>query len=560
MQEPAPSAAAIRELIRAGELEAAQRLLAAAEARTPLPAALLLLRGDLLARTGDVAGAEALLRGVLRQAPGDQGAAQRLVRLLREAGRLVEARDIFRALVWRGPAAAEVQDRLVNQLSSGADCEPAATLAFLAALLEGGEPRPVVLLRQAVFLARQQQPGPALQAMDRARAAGPLPVYAAGIHVDLLLAAGRDHDALAEAQALQARAPEDPRLAEKLVIAAAAAGEPGLAGEAMEAAVARHPTDWWLLFRFGRLPLRREAVTRIFAQIEANARQHTLQPRALFQYALACLEQQALAPAAAALETPGMDDPAVAPMVAALAPALRRLRQGGLPPARFAEDRLREVEVVPQPGAATVLLVFGGVMGRFSYLPLALFDRWLQRYDCHAVHLRDPLGAAFLQGLPSLGADEAAMAEALAAICRDLGARRIVTLGASVGGFAAARLGSRLGATAALSLAGPTLLDPAVDLAARPQHVRNAFERLKARVDLRDDLARRPSMRFLYAYSAERPRHAAQMQLLDGIPNVMPWPFPGEDTSFTALRAFADGSLDAMLEQGLGLRRCGAAA
>ncbi len=138
---------------------------------------------------------------------------------------------------------------------------------------------------------------------------------------------------------------------------------------------------------------------------------------------------------------------------------LDRLPAGapGRPP--FADDETLEVQSAPSPGADTVILVFCGVRDRIG-MPTPLFHRWMERLGCSVIYLRDFQRAHFLKGVRSLAEDRAGSVKALKSLAAELGARRILCLGNSSGGYGALLYGLELGAEAVLSFSGPSNLEP----------------------------------------------------------------------------------------------------
>ena len=542
----------IRRLIADGSLDEAQRQLGSQGEAGPLPAELRLLQADVLQKKGDGPGAIALLRVLIGEEPDNLAALVRLIRLLRDSGGLAEAREHFINTVWDSGLKPEEMDRLVNQLTSGSDATPEASLDFLQVLDEGDATRLVVRVRRAAFLAQTGRSAEALENLDRAAATGKLPPYAATTHFELMMAAGRTADAADTARRLMQVEPKDTRHAERLAIAAIAQGEPVLAAKTLEAAFAQNPDDWWLLFRFNRIAFAPQIVERMYA-VAARQADRIKDPRGAFQYALLCLEQGRI-DAALPILSRIQSDASVGSMARPLVRALHWLKPADAAPPRYTEDRRLDVRTLPCPGADTAIIVFSGMLGRFGYLPMSQMDGFMAGYRAHLIYLNDVQNAAYLRGLPSFGGREDETVAGLAAVLRDLGARRVVTVGAALGGFGAARYGARLQANAVLSLGGPVVLDPAGSMTDVPVEMRAALSRLAKRYDIVEDLQASPVTRLVYAYTAGRPDQTSQARRLAGLPGLVERPVEGSDNAFTAMVAVGRGLLPGLMED-LGLAR-----
>ena len=126
----------------------------------------------------------------------------------------------------------------------------------------------------------------------------------------------------------------------------------------------------------------------------------------------------------------------------------------------FVDDPRKDVQIVPREGADTAMLLFCAVHHRFG-LPLGVLHRWLSAFPASILFLRDFEVRLFMKGIRSLGPDRASSTAALGKILADLGARRILCLGASGGGYGALRYGLDVGAEEVVSFAGPVSMEPA---------------------------------------------------------------------------------------------------
>ncbi len=112
-------------------------------------------------------------------------------------------------------------------------------------------------------------------------------------------------------------------------------------------------------------------------------------------------------------------------------------------------DRLR-----PSP---RLVVAFGGLQQKLGGIR-SEFYRSLERLDCAALFVTDP-GRRWYQYEPAVIAGLLDEIRQAAARC---GARRLVCIGNSMGGFGALLFGARLGADAILGFAPQTAIDPAI--------------------------------------------------------------------------------------------------
>jgi len=129
------------------------------------------------------------------------------------------------------------------------------------------------------------------------------------------------------------------------------------------------------------------------------------------------------------------------------------------PPLTFSDNPEAEIQIVRRPGCDAVLLCFCAQRGTFG-VPLNLAHQWLGRLSANLVYIKDFRDLAGGCGYPSLGPDRASTMMALLRIAKDLGGKRIYTVGVSLGGYPALYYGLELGAVAVLALAGETDLTP----------------------------------------------------------------------------------------------------
>ena len=189
---------------------------------------------------------------------------------------------------------------------------------------------------------------------------------------------------------------------------------------------------------------------------------------------------------------------------------------------RFCDDYPKPLQVVPRQGAETALLVFCGASHRIG-MPLTMFHRWLARLPVSLVYLRDLRELCYLGGIKDLGGDLSSTVSALGGLVQDLGARRIVCYGNSVGGYGALRYGLDLAADAVICMGGLINLDAAFNRHLRYANTARTVETAfpEAQFDLRELYRRaeaRPRCWLVYGERNWDDRiHARYMTGLDGV-------------------------------------------
>lgn len=104
-----------------------------------------------------------------------------------------------------------------------------------------------------------------------------------------------------------------------------------------------------------------------------------------------------------------------------------------------------------------LLVAFGGMAGHMGMPPFEFF-RISQALDARKAYVRDLGRAWYHLGVPDLGTDIDAVAEALRGLVADSGAERVVFAGNSAGGFAALLFGAMLGVDEVMAFSPQTLL------------------------------------------------------------------------------------------------------
>ena len=204
----------------------------------------------------------------------------------------------------------------------------------------------------------------------------------------------------------------------------------------------------------------------------------------------------------------------------ALFDAMPRFAQA---PIAFRNDPSAEIQIIQRPDCAYVLLCFcaaGGTLG----LPVNFIHQWLGRLPTSLVYIKDFRNLCGGCGFPSLGPDRASAVAALRHIAKEIGGKKLYTLGVSLGGYAALYYGLELQATSILSFAGATDYTPEFVNSLGPPS--KDYSNLCSQapdyvINLRDACAAAADRtQILIAYSANQTRDRLQAERLAGLSNV----------------------------------------
>jgi len=223
---------------------------------------------------------------------------------------------------------------------------------------------------------------------------------------------------------------------------------------------------------------------------------------------------------------------------------------------RFMEDSAVQYE--PCAGSDRLIIVFGGINQGVG-LPVFEFRRSLSEFSCAKLFVRD-LGQSWYHGeLPGFAADRDDALAKMAALIERGGYRRIVTIGNSMGGYAAIWFGVRLAAAQVLAFAPQTFIGPWLRLwHLDPRWMREILSvyqnalRNRPVLDLKRDLARRRYESKIEIFCGDMCRldvvHAGRMSKLDGVTV-----HSIQDTHHDSIKRLRDdGTLRELLSRGLG--------
>ncbi len=538
-------------------------------------------RIDAMIAGGDFKGAAAGIAEALGPAPGHLPARLAEVRLALAMGETSRAVELSGALwvqrpqnpwVWLAHlqclvrsgshAAAElmfrdgvgrpdIEDQIIAQAAG--DLLPAFPLAqqveFLRASVSQRPDNTALQLRLAMRAHANGNYQLALDVFRRIEKSGPLPAYAARARKQLLSFEVSADAAVEQLSADVKNGAADVETLCRLCRFAATAGRFDVAEAALRKALELHPLEWRTLYRLNRVFLGDSQDAAIFDRLAKL--DETAAPNASWrlQYVLFALRTGHEVQARQAL-TSLLDADVVGPTARTLIAAIDALDTSAPRRPEFSDDH---VTVVRQPGARGTIVVFGGLIGGLSYLGFRQIDRLLAQLPAHVVYLRDPYGRAFLQGIPHLGAGEAAMHSALSRLAGELGTPRVITMGGSASGYAALRAGLAIGANSVISLAG--FATPAAHEAGDQAYGRQALDELfngnADAFDMRPALRSHPEVSLIQVVGGNYAPDMERAHALRGIGNVDIHVLPGVDTHHVALPAVASGLLKRLLDSAL---------
>ena len=178
-----------------------------------------------------------------------------------------------------------------------------------------------------------------------------------------------------------------------------------------------------------------------------------------------------------------------------------------------------------------VAIAFGGLAGRFGGIPPFEFLNLISDIPAYKIFLRDPYGLWYHNGIPGIGNSIREVAHYLRGQCLLRGARRIVTIGNSAGGYAAILFGILIQADEVQAFSPQTRLlhlsdFPSENLNQLHQNTRAE----KSFLDLRDVLLKEgsTSTKICISYAQYDPTDVRHALHLANLPNVRlfnyPWP------------------------------------
>jgi hypothetical protein len=119
------------------------------------------------------------------------------------------------------------------------------------------------------------------------------------------------------------------------------------------------------------------------------------------------------------------------------------------------------IQIDVERDGSTLLIAFGGMMGKFAGMPAFEFFSLLSREDptVKRVFVRDLRQAWYQHGVEGVGSGVPEVASRLRELVAESGAQRVVTIGASAGGFGAILFGTLIEADEVHAFSPQTFLD-----------------------------------------------------------------------------------------------------
>lgn len=540
----------VMQSLESGDFNQATRLIDLALERWPENVRLQLTKGDVLRMAEGGVAAALYYIGLLDGRPAHPWALGRLGPILSETEFApADSAAIIDALV-AAKLDAAAQPTLFDPLLKS--LTPDHQLATLRAIApNSGSFR--LEWKLAVAETERGDVAAALDILTKARNEGRSNEAATTLLSELLATCSRLPEAIQLLTQAMEDGPDRPDPQRRLINILQRAGEFKQAGELMERAIARWPNDWMLLFRLNRLPIEPAWLKSIFDKIASTADAAAQRDeRFRMQFVLACLHVGEIERAYRLLQHP-FSKP-VAHMALPLIKALDARPIEFWRNSRLNDNRSLDVQIACGERARVTIVVPIGVT--FGYLPPAMIDALFAQHDVNVIYLRDFRKRSYLRGVMGLGRDEAETLNALKRIISDLGAPRMATMGASMGGFVAMRYGALLDAFAAVSFAGPTELisfyQGSKATIWNPSHFIKLT--LQRESELPCDLipvlrSSGANTRFFQFYGDGAADDAWQAKRLQGLPNVAVMPVCGVADHIMVDHMIADGSFDALLQR-----------
>ncbi|GLK84293.1 tetratricopeptide repeat protein [Ancylobacter defluvii] len=515
---PAEFRAAVQQCLDGNDLAGAHRLAREAAMAHPRDIDCQLQLGRLLDQSGRHGEAAAHYQALRTAFPNNAWVAARLATSLAKQGRGEEALALYHAAV-AGAGLTEAQrTQIARQIAAPLRRNHAA--AALLASRVAVTPDDAALLREAGSAAASTNNlTEAIGFLDRSAALQPLPAWAHAIRIDAR-------------QKLARRAGQWPPV------------DAGLEA-ALEAALAQPPLAATYVRFLNRLPLRREAWTRLYRQVRTAADPGTKDGFLLYEILLAALQadDRGFADEVAAALVSGSE---WAERAAPLIEALHAASSAVWSRSRLEDDKAAELQIVRVPGAQATLLVFATLTGNFMMLPLAMLDALLAALPVNVVYLRDTMSyAPGLRGFRSFGPHLDDTLVRLRQEIATLGAPRLLTLGASASGLSAIRYGARLGAERAVTFGALTSLGPEFGHAAIRSGRLTMAAVTEAQTRFRDvasELAAAPTMRVEFHYGAEYKLDVDHAFRVKDLPGISIHPSAGVDHHYVVLSMIAAGT------------------
>lgn len=547
---PVEAHAEVAALLARGAVAEAEAALEAALARWSRNPKLLLVKGEVLAKTSPARAAVhyAALTGDASLAPWPAG---RLADLLPLPAATPDEAVALAEAVCAGAVDRPLKERILDALLESGDTAARTKLTEIA-----GAKSKIFKYESKLAVARTESGDfeGAIDVLANARAEGRLSLHAAVLYADLLAATDRLAQSIALLEEIYAKNPDHADISRRLTMMLQRARDFDRAAEVFEQAVARWPQDWMLVYRLNRLPITHARYERILDLLFTRAGDALQKNERLrFHAALAALHGDDPARGFALLDGAEFTPP-VSILAVPVQKALKSRDAGAWRAAsRLVDDRTKEVQVTKSAKARGTVMLTTGIT--FGNLPLAFIDALFAAHHFNVIYLRDFGKRVYLRGVSALGADEDATIETLKRMAAELGGKRVIAMGSSSGGFSAMRMGALMGADIAVSFSGQTALASYLDTTRVSAWNPNFFVKVQMEregalpFDLLPVLSQPSKTKFLQFYGSDDAEDTRQALRLKGLANVMLIPVRGVGDHFVVDHMIADGSFEALLKE-----------
>lgn len=537
-------------MLQEGEIEHATALFDRAVRRWPKSSKLLLLKGEILARTSGRHQAAMYYLDLLSHASLSQWAAGHLLKILNEEPLPIDEALIVARRICDETLDAKRKEMLLDRLLKREDAAEQSRLLEIAGCDAG-----IFRFEWKLAVARTEKGDfdAAIALLEAARRAGRSSVQGAYLLAELYAVCARLPDAIAMLEDVLHHHPEQPDVYRRLTNMLQQAGDFGRAADVFEDAITRWPHDWMLVFRFNRATVKPDRQSGIFRTLaRANEDIRDKNDRFRFHFGLACLHNSDIERGTGILEGPFEEPTATNAKLVIKAMDARSARDWTFQ-SRFVDDRTQEVQIVRARDARATIVV--PATFQFGYLPLALLDTVFAERGLNAIYLRDFGKRAFVRGIAALGGTEEATIAGLTRLTAELGTKRTILMGASGCGTSALRYGALMGADFAVSFAGPTAIANVYDNAKTSVWNPDFFKKIilqregELPFDLVPLLSQPSRTRFLQIYGEDAAEDARQARRIEGLPGVTLRPVCGISDHFVIDHMIGDGTFDALLEE-----------
>lgn len=217
--------------------------------------------------------------------------------------------------------------------------------------------------------------------------------------------------------------------------------------------ISDHPDDWMLASFLQRARISPPTLRKCFSLLAPP--DASSDARYILYYAASALAVDNLDAARCALK---FDIPDDIPYAKSFKKAVKYALDSNMNTStRFICDPTQPYQVVKAgKNKPTVVVCLSNSGINFSFLSIGFIDRLLSEFDVNVIYLLETHKMLFHRGIAGLGSSEEQTLTEIERLHEELGSSKRLTMGASLGGYGAARYGHKGKVDAVLSFAGPT--------------------------------------------------------------------------------------------------------